>query len=267
MPFFAKSALSLHLMSFGDAPVDYMHLRNWNYVKQQEANFTTKYPHGPRLDDSFFMTSETRPKPSVWRFIAWTIDFREKTAKTFWDGRHASTVQLSDILSFQSFEDVDEMSQPFPAFNPSILSTMFSGTKFYLDTLTESFDTLEHAWENKVSIHIYIYIIYKQEYFRTHDYTHRWKPSHPCPRSSTTILCAKVFKTSQMRFFFQVGRARERERCIQVQRYKCIERKCCHYIVVQTFYCISCDTLLLSSICTTLLVKEGQYVYRYLCDM
>jgi len=219
MPFFAKSALSLHLMSFGDAPVDYMHLRNWNYVKQQEANFTTKFPNGPRLDDSFFMTSETRPKPSVWRLIAWTIDFREKTAKTFWDGRHASTVQLSEILSFQSFEDVDEMPQPFPDFNPSILSTMFSGTKFYLDTLTESFATLEHAWENKVSIPIYIHIIYKQEYSLAHDYT-PLKPSHPRLRPfQHPSICKRVYKTTDLVNLF-LDREREREREVYLDRLK-----------------------------------------------
>ena len=96
------------------------------------------------------MTSETRPKPSVWRFIAWQIDFQEKTAKTYWDGRLASTRQLSEILTFLSFEDVHETPQPFPNFDPSILSSMFSGTRFYLDTLTESFDTYIHSWGSKV---------------------------------------------------------------------------------------------------------------------
>jgi len=104
---------------------------------------------GP-LDDTFFMTSETRPKPSVWHFIAWQVNFRKKTAKTFWDGRLASTRLLSEMKTFWSFENVSETPRPFPDFDPSILSSMFSGTKFYLDTYSESFDQWGHQWGDKV---------------------------------------------------------------------------------------------------------------------
>jgi len=96
------------------------------------------------------MTSETRPKPSVWRFIAWQVNFREKTAKTFWDGRLASTRQLSEIKTFMSFENVSETPRPFPNFDPSILSSMFLGTKFYLDTYSETIDEYGHHWGDNV---------------------------------------------------------------------------------------------------------------------
>jgi len=96
------------------------------------------------------MTSETRPKPSVWRFIAWQVNFREKTAQTYWDGRLASTRHFSEMKVFSSFENVSETPRPFPNFHPSILSSMFSGTKFYLDTYSESFDQWAHQWGDKV---------------------------------------------------------------------------------------------------------------------
>jgi len=73
-----------------------------------------------------------------------------ENSKTFWDGRLASTRQFSEMKTFWSFENVSETPRPFPNFDHSILSSMFSGTKFYLDTYSESFDQWGHQWGDKV---------------------------------------------------------------------------------------------------------------------
>lgn len=146
MPFFADKSLLLHLMSFGDAPAEYIHLGGWRYFRQTKPSFTTRYPEQGPLDDSFFMTSVTNPKPSSWRFIAWELDFKSQTAKTFWDGRLASVIDLKETLSFTLLTVVDEPAQSFPKVTPA----MFSGAKFFVDTLADNKDPLRHAWGNKV---------------------------------------------------------------------------------------------------------------------